>query len=162
MRRLGNTVRFGFVLALTVAVVGVVAATPAAAQAEPPNAPLVVIPGGPPFVLSGPYSGSASSSAGDFPCPPASAPIRADMSGLFTHPSLGSGAYEFRLRVCVPTEATSKGAILLGTFVLNGNKQFLSAPRRSKVSSLCPVVSGISCSSPRAADAMLTSGPMGK
>jgi hypothetical protein len=126
MRRLGNTVRFGFLLSLTVAVGGLVTATPTAAQTEPPNTPVVVIPGGPPFVLAGPYSGSESASAGDFPCPPTSAPIREDFSGLFTHPSLGAGAYEFHVRVCVPTEATSKGAILPGTFMLNGNKQFLS------------------------------------
>ena len=132
MRRLGNTVRFGFLLALTVAVVGLVAATPAAAQTEPPNTPVAVIPGGPPIVLAGPYSGSASTSAGDFPCPPTTAPIREDFSGLFTHPSLGAGAYEFHLRVCVPTEQTSKQAILPGTFVLNGNKQFLSGTLSSK------------------------------
>jgi hypothetical protein len=127
MRRLGRTARTGTTLFVAVAVAGLAAGASAGAQTEPPPGPVVVIPGGPPFVLSGSFAGVVSSAPGDFQCPqPSQAPVRVDSSGSFTHPTLGEGTYEFHRRHCIPTEGTKPAALLDGAFVLDGSNRFLS------------------------------------
>jgi hypothetical protein len=122
-RRLRRAAWLGFLLALAASMTVLVAA-PAAAQTEPPTLPVVVIPGGPPLALSGPFAGSGSNSPGDFACQPGFLAGLSFSSGAFTHPTLGEGVYEFRQRFCI------SGFSLYyppgSTFVLNGSERSLS------------------------------------
>jgi hypothetical protein len=122
--------RVGSTLALAVALTGFLAVGPAAATPQPP---IEVIPGGPAVVLSGSYEGSGTAfpTANALSCPGGT--WMQDMTGDFTHPTLGDGVYEFHLQLCLNGGVSGKG-----TFTLDGSARSLSGTLVMPVAPLEP------------------------